>query len=65
MGYCFVNSGNLMNEVFQNTDNYISNQSGLYKSNEHSQNRYVSYINVIEKEVSRKYFVRAVGVKMM
>ena len=36
--YSFVNSGNTMNESFQITDKYISNQSGLYKSNEHSQN---------------------------
>ena len=37
----FVNNGNAMDESFQNTDKFISNWSGLYKDNEHSQNGYV------------------------
>ena len=37
----FVNIGNTMNEVFQNTDKYILNWSGFYKDNEYSQNGYV------------------------
>ena len=35
----FVNSGNTMYESFQITDKHNSNQSSLYKDNEHSQNR--------------------------
>ena len=31
----FVNSGNTMNESFQNTEKCISNQSGLLKNKEH------------------------------
>ena len=38
----FVNSGNTMNVVFQNTDKYILNWSVLYKNNEHSWNRYIT-----------------------
>ena len=33
----FVNSRNMMNKSFQNTDKFILNQSG-YKDNKHSQN---------------------------
>ena len=47
----------MMNKVFQNANKYISNPSGLYKHNEHSRNRYITFVNVIEKEVSRKYYL--------
>ena len=48
--HCFVNSGNSMNKNFQISDKYISNQSGSYKNNEHSQNGYVIQVNVMEKK---------------